>query len=245
MAWEWRPETPEEIAEHQRMRRELIESRQMYDDKFINDGNEVQKKNRRPRSVLLIILVVILAIYLLYNGGFTFSRSKYEQRSTYTVTEDQTEYDTTVHYGKSVSKNASKYIQQNKVVTLKWNDLIAKFNTVFQEGSAEVDCAVYGTDIDSLLTEIKYLQEQSIYSFDPLKGFQEVCELFYARIYSFLVTIKQQQKVDSNACVQLFVELKSLENPYDCLVKLFDENGYYYYIDSENWVHYKYQNSIF
>ena len=72
MGWEWRPETPEEIAEHQRMRRELIKSRQMYDDKNINGGYEVQKKSYKSRSILLRFLFVIFLIYLFYNGGFSF-----------------------------------------------------------------------------------------------------------------------------------------------------------------------------
>lgn len=72
MGWEWRPETPEEIAEHKRMRRELVECRQMYDDKTVNFENEVKDKKRKPRSVLVIILIVILLIYLFCNGGFTF-----------------------------------------------------------------------------------------------------------------------------------------------------------------------------
>lgn len=245
MGWEWRPETPEEIAEHQRMRRELIESRQMYDDKIINLETEHKKKKRKPRSVLVIILVVILLLYLLYNGGFSFLKLSNDQPSAISATENLLENENSVHLGVPVSKSAANYLQLEKAVVLKCNDLFVKLQADFQDGSDVADYTVYSADIDSLLTKINRLQEQSIYRFDPLKDFQKVCELYYGRVYSFFLAAKQQQKIDLNGYIQLSVELNSLVNPFECLVKLLDENGYYYYIDSENCVHYKYQNSIF
>lgn len=65
MSWEWRPETPEEIAEHQRMRDELIKCRQMA------DNNSKQKEQPRSRSWLLWLIVILFVIYIISNGGLS------------------------------------------------------------------------------------------------------------------------------------------------------------------------------
>lgn len=65
MGWEWMPETPEEIAEHQRMRRELIECRQMYDS-----GKVHIKRRAGQKSVLVGIFAVIAGLYFIFKFLF-------------------------------------------------------------------------------------------------------------------------------------------------------------------------------
>lgn len=63
MRYEWRPETPEEIAEHQRMRRELLESREMNDKK--NEQN-IEKQHAHSPSILIFGTLICFLIYCLF-----------------------------------------------------------------------------------------------------------------------------------------------------------------------------------
>lgn len=63
MRCEWRPETPEEIAEHQRMRRELMECQQMQDEA---PANEKTTHAHFP-SVFVVCAVIFLVIYFIFN----------------------------------------------------------------------------------------------------------------------------------------------------------------------------------
>ena len=66
MRCEWRPETPEEIAEHQRMRRELLGCQEKYDDKFVNyKAAKAKKRGRRSRSIVLIALILFAVFYFI------------------------------------------------------------------------------------------------------------------------------------------------------------------------------------
>lgn len=62
MRLEWKPETPEEIAEHQRMRKELIECRQMYGTKQPENASETNG----GFSLLVTLAVVVVFIYFLF-----------------------------------------------------------------------------------------------------------------------------------------------------------------------------------
>lgn len=64
MGWEWMPETPEEIAEHQRMRKNLIECQQMYAKE--NEGPDSETTKEGSRSLLVTIAVIVVLIYFLF-----------------------------------------------------------------------------------------------------------------------------------------------------------------------------------
>lgn len=57
MNCEWRPETPGEIADHQRRQRELIESKEKHD----------KKTHAHFPSVLVVCAVIFLIIYFVFN----------------------------------------------------------------------------------------------------------------------------------------------------------------------------------
>ena len=64
MGWEWFPETPEEIAEHQRMRRELLKCQQMEEPDVVEDD----KKRAHFPSIFVLCLAIFLIVYFLFNG---------------------------------------------------------------------------------------------------------------------------------------------------------------------------------
>lgn len=66
MRCEWRPETPEEIAEHQRMRRELTESQRNYETLEVDyKGEKKLKPCSRARSVVLMALIALAIFYFI------------------------------------------------------------------------------------------------------------------------------------------------------------------------------------
>lgn len=248
MGWEWFPETPEEIAEHQRMRRELMKCQQMQDDKVIDSNDAFNKKNKKPRSILVLLLVIFTTVYFLSKIDFPFfSKDNVTTSSQGSVQSsflfNNIDKDVDVHYGKSVSKNTSDYIQQTKEINLALENLYETIRAKLSNGSV-IDCSSCVDEFDSLLKNIEQLQNMTVFS-NAFSDYQKDCQLYYGRIYTFFNLVKTQQKVSVEEYNQFVLELSTLQKPHETLLKFFDENGYFYYIDKENNVHYKYKNSFF
>lgn len=228
MGWEWFPETPEEKAEHQRMKRELLECQQIYD----NVSFRSVQKPRKKKSLLgvLLVLIILSVMFIMLNDAmplFSFNNKNVNE-----------------HYGRSVAQNTSDYIQQVKSINLLTTDLFSKLNDDFRDDLV-VNYVVYSDSINDVLLAIERLQNMNISRFDSLKDYQEVCELYYNRMYSFFNSSKAKQNVSFNGYNQLSLELNSIKQPYDCLTELFDENGFYYHIESDGTVFYKINDTLF
>lgn len=235
MRCEWRPETPEEIAEHQRMRRELLESQQIQDNKIVNyKAAKTKRRGRWSRSVTLMVLIIFAAFYFIGKADLS---GLYGIFANFDVPAGVSEY----QLGKSVSENTSNYIQQNNKVIEAWEDINTRFYSKVLNGTVVMcnDSAEIETLMDSI-TQLKQLKIDA----NDFKDYQVACDEYYGEFCDFFNDFSKKHYVSVKKYNKFVLKINSLQSPYDCLVNIFKEKNYYYYIDSNNKVHYKYDRFV-
>ena len=225
------PEIKEDKAEYKRMRREW-KKLQRQEDNSSSKSNDF-KKSSKAKLVVCLCSIFIFACWVFNNYDDLKLNSFSKNESIIS------EFGSFFNVGKKVSYLTNCYIEQSKMCTLKWIDLSVVINDSYK------DFNTYSDELDLLLKEIDLLNEKSISQYDELKSYEVVCETYYGCIYSFFVSVKEQQFIPVDAYNRFLIELNSLESPYNHLIKLFDEHGYYYYVGPDKTVHYKANNSLF
>lgn len=225
------PKTRKDKAEYHRMQREWAKIQQQ-------EYNTSQKSNGFKKSSNFKLVVCLCSIFVLVSWVFNVREDIKLNRP---AANEIAISESGVHYnmGKKVSYKTNVYLEQSKKCTLKWSILAQAIIDNPQDFNA------YSDNLNLLLSEIELLNEESISRFDELKSYEDVCEAYFGCMYTYFSLVKELQFISIDAYNRFLVELNSLETPYNHIIELFDEHGYYYYIDSGKQVHYKVRQSLF
>lgn len=225
------PKSKEDKAEYKRIRREWKKLQQQQ----YSNSSETRSFKKGSKIILVVCLCVMLVFAAwVFNNGSALKLDRFLENEIVIP-----EFGTFFKGGKKVSYMTNSYLEQGTMCTLKWNDLVSILNNSIE------DFSVYSDEIDLLLKEIELLNKKSISQYDDLKSYEDISKAYCGCIYSFFSLAKKQQCVSIDGYNRFVDELNSLENPYNHLIELFDEYGYYYYIDADKIVHYKVNDSLF
>lgn len=168
MSWEWHPETPEEIAEHQRMRENLLKCQQNYDINSVNLESP-KKQHRRSRSILLIILIILCMFYFLSKGEFSITKGCFDK---YSATIDIIDFNKLP--SEDVYKNCD--FQENKILKTShdFQILINTKSTCSQHGEIVKKCKSCGKIEKKTIKKVKhsYIDEDNY-----INANGDLCEL--------------------------------------------------------------------
>lgn len=235
MSWEWRPETPEEVAEHQRMRNNLMQCQERSDDKKVYQ-KAPGRRRERPRSVLLIIVILIYIIYFAFRGTSPEAKNYVSNLGGLVNVGDY-------KFSDSVSMDVAEYIEQVNIVNQAWTNVDSGFY-VKTIGSSAVVRNDDDSGIKILMDELEELKALSIWSKD-FQSYHVVCKQYYGAIYVFFSEFSTKNQIALKKYNKHIEDLKKMDNPHNCLINTLKENKYFYYVDEKNTVHFKYNDSLY